>query len=248
MACSIDHSTITGRSFCTSCGEKIVLAVMSCLNGHEMSTAQKFCTQCGQGPKEVPVANGTPTTFPLRVPNVRPPRIESEAKGSPTEGQFGYMPSTDLTSKYQPNSFQAPAQETTGSNSTVVRYVAVGFGIVLIAAFGIAKLSANASTTDIKVNMTLSGKSCSDIGLGYDDIPGGNVNLSVDGIPVSSSSYSMSGVDEGNGCVFSATISSVREDGKSYTVTSGNVLRGSVTYTQSELSGNNWNFDLKLGG
>jgi hypothetical protein len=248
MACSIDHSTLTGKSFCTSCGEKIVLAVIRCSNGHEMSTVEKFCTQCGQGLNEVQVANETPVTFPPRVPNVRPPRIESEEPGSVTLGQFGSMPSIGLSSNYQPNSFPATAQKTTGTNSPVVRYLAVGFGIVLIAAIAIAKLSSSVSTTDVKVNMTLSGQSCSDIGLGYDDIPGGNVNLSVDGIPVASSSYSMTGIDEGSGCVFSATINDVREDGKSYTVTSGNVLRGAVTYTQSQLSSNNWNFDLKLGG
>ena len=123
----------------------------------------------------------------------------------------------------------------------------MAIGAVLIAIVAFVALKGSVSTTDVTVNMVLVGQDCSNVSWGYSDIPGGTVNLAVDGVSVGSGSYTSYGTTVYNGCQFTANIPSVKENGSNYTVTTGNVLRGAITYSQSQLSGNNWTFDLTLG-
>lgn len=245
MACAVDHSTLVGKSFCTSCGEKIAPAIRYCSNGHELAQQLKFCTTCGEA-----VSQSTTTTYqqptPPRIPNIRLPVAEQPASfAMPSQSFNSYSSSSDDQLNFSSRS--TPDPMTTGVNSPVVRYIAMGIGVAMVAGFAIFKIAGNVATTDVTVNMTINSQTCSDLSWGYGDIPGGTVNLSVDGVPVGSTNYSSTGIDIFGSCKFTATIPGVKENGNSYTITSGNALRGSVTDTKDQLAGNSWTFDLSLG-
>jgi hypothetical protein len=238
-SCSVDHSLITDKSFCTTCGEKIVQKSRTCINGHELAPKLKFCTECGEpaGVTQSAVAQ------PSRIPNIRIAPEEPNAKIYDSAGL-----GADSSPSYEYSAPNVSQKNNTGINSPMVRGAAAAIGVIIILIFAYAKISGNISTTDVTVDMVLVGQDCSSISWGYGDIPGGTVNLAVDGVNVASGSYSSYGTTVFNGCQFSATLSGVKENGSSYTVTSGNALRGSITDTKSELSANNWTFNLTLGG
>ncbi len=248
MSCPVDHSLLVGKSFCTSCGEKIVPTKRNCANGHEISATLKFCTECGL-PVQVDVQKSD-VIEPIqpRTPNIRVAPVETTA---PVSNYNTYAGTTGAYAQPSESSFSRlpePDPMNTGVNNPIVRYIAIGIGILIIAAFGISKIGSTVATTDVTVNMTLVGETCSNVSWGYDDIPGGTVNLSIDGVPQPSTNYTSYGVDVYNGCKFTATVSGVKENGNSYTVTSGRMTRGEVTNSQTDLASNSWTFELSLGG
>lgn len=235
--CSVDHTTLVGKLFCTVCGEKLAPQIRECSNGHEMGPKLKFCTECGLPPEDS-FMTPVPVAPPVRIPNIRLPQDEISLSTNTGVGALSFSPGLGHT----------PDASNTGINSPMVRGAAMAVGAALVAILAFAVFKGSVSTTDVTVNMVLVGENCSSVSWGYSDIPGGTVNLAVDGLSVGSGSYSSYGTTVDNGCQFTANIPSVKENGSNYTVTTGNVLRGAITYSQSQLSGNNWSFDLTLGG
>jgi hypothetical protein len=233
--CSVDHSTLEGKLFCTVCGEKVTPKIHECANGHEMASKLKFCTECGLPPAGS-VSAPAPMPIPTRVPNIRLP-VDEISLSTPVIGEPAFNPTQGTTTS-----------NNTGINSPIVRGIAIAVGAVLVAIFVFVAFRGSVATTDVTVKMVLVGENCSSVSWGYSDIPGGTVNLSVDGVSVGSGSYTSYGTTVVNGCQFTATIPAVKENGSNYTISTGNILRGSVTNSKADLSGNNWTFELTLGG
>ena len=230
--CQIDHTSITEGGFCTSCGQKILFKQKFCSNGHVMLPKLNFCTDCGEPPQvdwEVPAPRAI-NKHPMSGEFVTPQYFTSDGYLQPPI--YAIQPS--------------PGSRGAGISPGIIKGLVSGIGLVLIAVFVIVKVS-NVPTTDVTVKMTLVGASCSDISWGFSDIPGGNVNLSVDGVSVGSASYDSYGITSSTGCQFGTTIYGVKENGSSYSVTSGNAIRGVVTENKAQLSSDNWTFNLTLG-
>jgi hypothetical protein len=236
-ACSVDHSQIVGQSFCNFCGEKIEPQIIQCVNGHNMAAKLKFCTECGSARDAVGISSQSP-----RVLNSRPSVVDT---ANPLYSEEN-LSSAPLDPWGNTNENQKDPMNT-GINSPVVRGIAIGIGVLILVVIAITKLAGNIAITDVTVNMTLVGQDCSSVSWGYLDIPGGNVSLAVDGVDVASTHYTSYGTPVFNGCRFTATLPGIKENGSTYTLSSGNVLRGVLTDSQSELSGNNWAFDVSLG-
>ena len=235
-SCSVDHSQISDKAFCSFCGEKIERLINRCTNGHNMAAKLKFCTECGST-REVLTSSAQPT----RVLNSRPSTINLVDVGSTQDSSSTTSNIWDSVAAVEKDPM------TSGINSPIARGIAIGVAVLIIIVGVFSKLSSN-STTDVTVNMTLVNQECSNVSWGYLDIPGGRVSLEVDGSQVSSSQYTRFGTTVFNGCRFTATLSGVKQNGRIYTLTSGNVLRGALTENKSELSGNDWTFDVSLGG
>ena len=229
----VDHSTLLNSGFCTSCGEKVVHSEEFCENGHAMAGTLKFCTSCGKARRRELVIP------PPRVVNARP---SNASENSASVALDNYLVKLQAAT----NQNQSSAPEFKGANRPLIVGVSIGVGGVLLAIIAFVLIS-GAVKTDITVNMTIIGESCSNITWGYLDIPGGTISLSVDGASVGSSSYGAYGTTTATGCQFSTVLAGVKENGSSYQVTSGNAIRGSITETKSQLSSDNWTFNLTLG-
>jgi hypothetical protein len=198
-----------------------------------MAAKLKFCTQCGEPPQSELIVP------PPRVINMRP----AVSEPAPVAAASPYQ-------EYLNSSTYSGQSSTGGSTSAftpgVITGMVLGIGVVLVSIFVFFKVS-NVATTDVLVKMTLVGQSCSDISWGYSDIPGGNVNLSVDGVNVGTATYDSYGITSATGCQFGTTVYGVKENGSSYSVISGNAIRGTITETKDQLSADGWTFNLTLG-
>jgi hypothetical protein len=198
-----------------------------------MASKIKFCTECGE-PAQAELQVSAP-----RVINMRPSQSVLNASHDSTLNQdsFDFSTFSGQSNLGSSNSGFSPG---------VIGGIVAGFGVVLIAVLVFIKVS-NVPTTDVLIKMTLVGASCSNISWGYYDIPGGSVNLSVDGVNVGSATYDSYGITTATGCQFGTTVYGVKENGSTYAVTSGNAIRGVVTESKDQLSTDGWTFNLTLG-
>lgn len=220
MSCPVDHSKISGK-FCTSCGARAeISSEKRCVNGHLVSSGIKFCTECGAA-----VNSGiidTQSTYQSNLNSV----------GTPTYSPGIFVEASPVTSKV--------------SNKKSLGILGGVLGaIVLLIIIG---ASVGSPTTTVQVNMTLKGEyDCSSISWGYYDVPGGAIELSMDGEIVGRGNYDSSGKYTVLGCQYTAYISEVPTDGDNYSIAFASGRRGVVYNSKSELESNAWTFDLSLG-
>jgi hypothetical protein len=102
-------------------------------------------------------------------------------------------------------------------------------------------------TTTVSVTMSINDEYCDDLSWGYDDIPGGSIILSVDGIADGYASYPYYGTDTSTGCDFDAYFYGIPTNGTIYSLRMASGLRGSVESYKSEMESNGWHIDVSLG-
>jgi len=192
----------------------------ACPEGHQNDVSSAFCVICG-------LAIGS-NSSPASAPNVS----GATASAEPAWPYPSPVPPTPATSKRRPLLWLIP----------VAALVVIGIVIAIVVNMG----KNSTRTVEVKMDLYQDSDPCS-VGLGYIDIPGGSVVLEADGVTVASGSLSALGTDMGNYCEFTAYLPSVPTDKSIYSVSVGNLVRGSVTDTHQELESNGWRFDLSLG-
>lgn len=111
----------------------------------------------------------------------------------------------------------------------------------------IVNASSKATLVTVTVEMTIKGESCSNLSVGYADVPNGQVILMLDGKSAGFGTYSIFGTSTGLGCQYTASIADVPSDGKNYSIAMANGNRGTIYNTRSELEASEWTFSLSLG-
>jgi hypothetical protein len=95
--------------------------------------------------------------------------------------------------------------------------------------------------------MSIEDEYCDDLSWGYDDIPGGAIILSVDGVATGFANYSYYGTDTSTGCDFDAYFYDIPTNGTFYSLRMASGLRGTIENDKSEMEYNGWHFDVSLG-
>lgn len=195
----------------------------TCSNGHVNPDSSRFCLTCGLM-MGAPIPTGEPTN-----PNPNPMNPNPIA-ASPNQGWASPL-------ETPPSESSRPAW--------LIPVIAVGAVIVLvIAALGITQLSGG-STTNLDVTLTVFNDEGCDLGLGYFDVPGSTVIVSVDGVPTAFGDLPTFGDDGFLYCEFTTTIADVPTDGEIYQIEIGR--RGEQTLTRMELESANWSYEASLG-
>jgi len=128
------------------------------------------------------------------------------------------------------------------SNKVVIALVAV---VVLVAAMLLVKKASKPATNNITYTLTVYDEVGCDLGWGYWNVFGMDIDLEVDGDLWESDSLPSSGeVGPLNSCVLSTTFWDVPEGHSSYAF---NTIRGDFEYTETEMASNDWEVNLTLG-
>ena len=250
MSCSVDHSTIRPGGFCTGCGMRIEQveapiqqsepAINYCPNGHAVASGKKFCETCGTSM----TASESQTNFGYTSP------VASPVYSPPTSSGAGFASQPSTFSAFPDSSMNQPSKDNT---PLFIGLGIAGFLILILIIFAVSKSSSDdggvftPSTTTVSVTMSIKGQYCNDLSWGYNDIPGGSIILSVDGISTGFASYSYYGTDTSTSCDFSAYFYDVPTTGSIYSVRMASGLRGTIDNYQWELESNGWQFNLSLG-
>ncbi|MFM1951209.1 MAG: hypothetical protein RJA33_3 [Actinomycetota bacterium] len=226
MACSIDHSTLVGVSFCTECGASVTPSKKYCSQGHESPASKKFCETCGESfsAASAPVATGF---TPPPPPPVSAPFNTAPIGEAPAYDPFAYVP---------------PKK----NNKLIPIIASISAAALLVVGFLVYSVT-KVEYTNVPVTMTLWGEECWDIGWGYFDIPGGDVVLSVDGVDTAYASYPSYGSDAGYGCKFETTFYEVPMNGEYYEFSMANGRRGTIDWTNAEMIENEWSIGVSMG-
>jgi hypothetical protein len=131
----------------------------------------------------------------------------------------------------------------------VIPVVAVVGVIVLVAAaFGAVNLvggGSGSNFTTLDVSLTVYSDDGCDLSLGFDDVPGSTVTVSVDGVPVAYDDLSYFGENGFIYCEFNVSIPDVPTDGNIYEIEIGR--RGNAVMSNAELVADNWSYAASLG-
>lgn len=222
MACSVDHSKVTGLKFCIECGVAITSTVRTCVDGHELVRENKFCEICGQG--ESSSTNSSPL--------IQPPRVSQPT----TPFNFSTAEATEFP-PYQPS---APSKK---NSVIIISSVVAGLAVLL----GVVINSNRVTYTDVTLSMSIYDQNCYNLSWGYYDIPNAEVILYVDGASTAYASYPRYGDDNGISCVFETTFYDVPMNGEYYDVEMASGRRGRISNSQEDLMSNDWAFELSLG-
>ncbi len=246
MACSIDHSKITGLKFCTECGAALEPAKRICAQGHELVRKNKFCEVCGSPEASGAATPTPPPSSPIPPASPLPPPV---TPASPLTARVVLPPTptyTAPTSNFDPLLPPPPPYSAPNNNKKMISIIAsVSAALLLIVA---VLVNANKVTyTSVEVSMSINDQDCWDLSWGYFDIPGAEVVLSMDGVEVAWAEYPTVGTDVYLACKFSTTFYDVPMNGERYEFSMSSGRRGTITKTQSELVANGWTFELSLG-
>lgn len=207
-----------GTRFCNICGKQASPSTVRCAQGHEQSAGTKYCFTCGSPTFETSSAHS--------LTNVPPTPV-----ASPTNT---YFPS------------QPPSKSRTG---LIVGLIGGGVGLVVLVLLILVPALEKArepKVTTVSISLTLYGvDSCFDVGLGYLDVPGSDVVVSVDGVPQGFDSLPILGSYSVLGCEYEVFIPDVSSEGESYSVEIGR--RGTKYYSRDEMIASDWTVDLSLG-
>ncbi len=238
MPCSQPHDQLTVK-FCPLCGENLQVQKYACASGHKMKPDQKFCGTCGSEAAGKPKAK-TSQPNPIRISdsiineNYNQPRVNAP---TPLANEF-----TEPAASFQ--EFPVRKQFGSGSKNSIIGLVS---GIVVLVLFIlIIGNSAKAEPVTLTVEMTIKDESCWDLSWGYNDIPGAQMIVTVDGVSAGFGSYPSVGSTTILGCKFTTYISDVPSDGENYSVAMASGRRGTIYNTRSELIANDWTFSLSL--
>jgi hypothetical protein len=101
---------------------------------------------------------------------------------------------------------------------------------------------------NVEADMTLIGTECYDISWGFFDIPGGQVALKVDGVPIAYANYPSTGDSSAYlGCRFSTTFYDVPTNGSFYSFGLASGRRGTIDKSREEMVTDGWSFSVSLG-
>jgi hypothetical protein len=101
---------------------------------------------------------------------------------------------------------------------------------------------------NVDADMTLIGTECYDISWGFFDIPGGQVVLKVDGVPIAYANYPSTGDSSAYlGCRFSTTFYDVPMNGSFYSFGLASGRRGTIDKSREEMVTDGWSFSVSLG-
>ena len=260
MPCSMDHSSIMPGGFCTVCGLRIeeapirksTASISYCPNGHAASSSKKFCETCGatmtgfaaQGDSGYSSGGATSSGVSAYLPPA-PPQQSAGYAALPHSNSYASMP-VNLPMPYKKNN--------------IGLFIGLGvagliiFVIILSVVLGSSSLRSassggvfSPSTTTVSVTMSIEDEYCDDLSWGYDDIPGGAIILSVDGVATGFANYSYYGTDTSTGCDFDAYFYDIPTNGTFYSLRMASGLRGTIENDKSEMEYNGWHFDVSLG-
>jgi len=248
VACSIDHSKLTGLKFCTECGAALEPAKRICAQGHELVRNNKFCEVCGSPEASSATAPTPPPISPLPPSSPLPPPVTPlTARVVPRVVPPVTPPPTFATqaAHYDPLLPPPPAYSAPKNKNMIAIIASASAALLLIVA---VLVNANKVTyTTVEVSMSIYDQNCWDLSWGYYDIPGGEVVLTVDGVDVAFADYPSIGSDEAIACTFETSFYDVPMNGEIYEFSMASGRRGSITKTRSELEANGWSFELSLG-
>jgi hypothetical protein len=188
--------------------------------------------------------------------------VPSSHTGTSSTPGYAQTPSSGAGFASQPSTFSAfpdssMNQPSKDNTPLFIGLGIAGFLILILIIFAVSKSSSSGggddggvftpSTTTVSFTMSINGQYCNDLSWGYNDIPGGSIILSVDGISTGFASYSYYGTDTSTSCDFSAYFYDVPTTGSIYSVRMASGLRGTIDNYQWELESNGWQFNLSLG-
>lgn len=203
---------------------------MPCSIDHSTLVGLKFCIECGAplgGNTQIPQQSYSAPTPPPANGFAPPPPPQSAP----------YFDSSVPYYEPQPSFF----------DKFKIPIIAGGSALLVLIA-GIFVFAANRVTyTDVTVNLTLYDEYCYDLSWGYYDIQGGDVSLYIDGEYFGYENFPYYGTTSSSGCVFTTYFSNVPMNGSTYEVELNDGDRGSIDNSQTELAGNDWEFDLSMG-
>lgn len=251
MSCSVDHLTIKSGGFCTGCGLRIehieprvhqsAASVSYCPNGHVVPAQKKFCETCGA--LMVEIDDQINTNYSNGGISAPPP---SSGAG------FAALPHPNDLPRY-------PMPQPKKTNTGLFIGLGVGGLVFFVVILSVILTSANLgsgssgdgvfspSTTTVSVTMSIDDEYCDDLSWGYNDIPGGAIILSVDGVATGFANYSYYGTDTSTGCDFDAYFYGIPTNGTFYSLRMASGLRGTIENDKSEMEYNGWHFDVSLG-
>lgn len=196
---------------------------MSCHLDHSKLQGLRFCTACGQS---LTTGMAPPNSAPQQVP---PP---------PT-----FVPSPPGQVSFQQH-FSAPIAP---KNNNALIFSISGVTLALVLVGGLFFVTKSPEPVPVDVSLTLLDEQCFDISWGYFDIPGGDIELEVDGVTTGYASFPSYGNTTYLGCEFAATFYDIPADGSIYSYSLGNGRRGVITKTREELEADDWSFRLSIG-
>lgn len=208
--------------------------MITCTNGHQNPDSSRFCLNCG-----------------LMI-------IESTPNVTLSESPMGVgwvtQPETTLRTNSRP-AWIIPV------------FVIVGVIVLTAAIAGIGNVLSSGSssetgdsgsdnvnapddpivrqTTFLDVTLTVFDEDGCNLGLGYDDVPGSTVTVSVDGVPIAFDQLPFFGEDGVFYCDFEVSIAGVPTDGSIYEIEIGR--RGKAVLSRTELVADNWSYSGSLG-
>ena len=197
---------------------------MPCHLDHSKLTGLRFCTACG-----VSLTTGQPANVP-QTP------------------QTPFMPT--IPQPQQPPVFSSDSPNFTqtlpkNKNALIFSIAGGTLAVVLIASLFVFTKSPEPVSVD--VSLTLIDEECFDVSWGYFDIPGGDLELEVDGVALGYATFPSYGDSTFLGCEFNATFYNIPSDASLYSYTLGNGRRGVITKTRDELEADDWSFRLSIG-
>jgi hypothetical protein len=195
-----------------------------CHLDHSKLTGLRFCTACG-----VSLATGQPPNVPPNPPTPFTPTIPQSQQPPVFSSGSTYV-----------------APELPKNKNALIFSIAGGtLAVVLLA--GLFVFTRSPDPVSVDVSLTLIDEECFDISWGYFDIPGGDVELEVDGIALGYASFPSYGDTTFLGCEFNATFYNIPADASIYSYSLGSGRRGVITKTREELEADDWSFRLSIG-
>lgn len=202
---------------------------MSCSLDHSKLTGLRFCTACG-----VSLTTGEPAkvSSPPPVPPTPTPPISS------------------FPQPQQPPVFNSESTYTSQElpkNKNKLIFSIAGGTLALVMVAGLFAFTRSPEPVSVEVALTLIDEECFDISWGYFDIPGGDVELEVDGLTVGYASFPSYGDTTFLGCEFNATFYGIPADATIYSYSLASGRRGVITKTREELEADDWSLRLSIG-
>jgi hypothetical protein len=161
-------------------------------------------------------------------------------------GQPPLVPQTQQQPIFNNNPTFAPPPPLPKNKNALIFSISGGT-LALVMIVGIFLFTRSPEPVSVDVSLTLLDEECYDISWGYFDIPGGDIELEVDGLTVGYTSLPGYGDSTLLGCEFSATFYNIPADGSIYTYSMASGRRGVITKTRDELESSDWSFGLTIG-
>jgi hypothetical protein len=132
-------------------------------------------------------------------------------------------------------------------NKNALIFSISGATLALVIIGGLFVFTKSPEPVTVDVSLTLLDEECYDVSWGYFDIPGGAVELEVDGVTLGYSSFPSYGNTTYLGCEFDATFYNIPSDGSIYSYSMSSGRRGVITKTREELEADGWSLGLSIG-